>query len=79
MNERYTFSLLFLVCVAAIAAEGLKLNIVFLLADDMGYGELGSYGQERIETPFWIVSLREDCDLRIFMRGVRFVRHRERF
>jgi len=27
-------------------------NIVFLLADDMGYGELGSYGQKEIETPF---------------------------
>jgi len=26
-------------------------NIVYILADDLGYGELGVYGQEKIETP----------------------------
>ena len=28
-----------------------KPNIVYILADDLGYGELGCYGQEKIETP----------------------------
>lgn len=28
-----------------------KPNVLFLLADDMGYGELGCYGQETIKTP----------------------------
>ena len=29
----------------------IKPNIIYILADDLGYGELGSYGQKIIETP----------------------------
>jgi len=28
-----------------------KPNIIYILADDLGYGELGVYGQKYIETP----------------------------
>lgn len=28
-----------------------KPNIIYILADDLGYGELGVYGQQKIETP----------------------------
>jgi len=41
-------------------------NIVYILADDLGYGELGCYGQELIETPH-IDSLAA--------RGMRFTQH----
>lgn len=34
----------------AMAAAG-KPNIVYIMADDMGYGELGCYGQTKIKTP----------------------------
>lgn len=33
------------------AGEVAKPNIIFILADDLGYGHLGSYGQKDIETP----------------------------
>lgn len=43
-----------------------KLNVVFLLADDLGYGELGCYGQKRIPTPH--------LD-RLAAQGMRFTQH----
>jgi arylsulfatase A len=48
------------------AAPSPRLNVVFMLADDLGYGELGCYGQEKIPTPH--------LD-RLALEGMRFTHH----
>jgi arylsulfatase A-like enzyme len=43
--------LLTLLCAGARAAEALKPNIVLILADDLGYADIGCYGAKDIRTP----------------------------
>lgn len=37
--------------IGAMAQQAEKPNIIFILCDDMGYGDLGCYGQQYISTP----------------------------
>ncbi|MFN7842996.1 MAG: sulfatase-like hydrolase/transferase, partial [Pirellula sp.] len=74
--DRLTFSLLLLFCFGlagnAIAfetsttSEKRPLNIVFILADDLGWADVGCYGQLQFETP--------NID-RLASRGMRFTQH----
>ncbi|MGF1580122.1 MAG: arylsulfatase [Gemmataceae bacterium] len=46
--------------------ERRKPNIIFIMADDLGFAELGCYGQKKIRTPFLDQMAKE---------GIRFTQH----
>jgi arylsulfatase A-like enzyme len=59
---RFIFLMACLVCMAVnVLAQ--KINIILIVADDLGYGDLGCYGQQKIKTP--------NID-RLATQGVRF-------
>lgn len=66
----FAAALLIVPCAAptatAAAATGDRPNILFLLADDLGWGDLGCYGQRKIRTP--------NLD-RLAAEGMRFTAH----
>lgn len=71
--QKSLFSITVLGLAAGITASGAgkvkttaKPNIIYILADDLGYGELGCYGQKRIETP--------NID-KLAASGIRFTQH----
>jgi len=63
---RWLPGLLLIPCVACGPSQDARPNIVYMLADDLGYGELGSYGQSKIRTPH--------LD-RLAEQGMRFTQH----
>lgn len=79
-RSRATSRLLALACLAVLAVNFMlaanrasaakptvaRPNIIFLLADDLGYGDIGAYGQKKIRTPH-LDRLAQD--------GMRFTQH----
>lgn len=59
-----TLFAMFLAVFSAAAVD--RPNIIYIMADDLGWAELGSYGQEKIKTP--------NLD-RLAAEGIRFTQH----
>jgi arylsulfatase A-like enzyme len=55
-----------LMTVSSLALGQQKPNVIYIYADDLGYGELGVYGQTKIKTPFLDAMAKE---------GIRFTQH----
>ena len=55
-----------LMAVSSLALGQQKPNVIYIYADDLGYGELGVYGQTKIKTPFLDAMAKE---------GIRFTQH----
>ncbi|MDF1753547.1 MAG: arylsulfatase [Verrucomicrobiales bacterium] len=66
---KFLFSLLAVASVTLAAAEPSKPNIIFILADDLGYGDLGCFGQEIVKTPVLDQMAAEGMKLTSFYSG----------
>ena len=67
MNKLYSFFLILLYFSLTFSKSvARKPNVIFILADDLGYNEVGSYGQKKIKTPYLDKIARE---------GMRFTRN----
>jgi arylsulfatase A len=56
------------------AKPSLPPNIIYILADDLGYGDLSCYGQEKFSTPQLDQLAREGIRFTAIMQAVRCVR-----
>ena len=65
MHKTY-LTLFALLLPLAVWAEAKKTNVIYILADDLGYGDLSCYGQKKFQTP--------NID-RLAKEGLKFTAH----
>src|SRR5436853_534204 len=51
IRKIHVFIFLFYAFISSFAAAAEKPNIIIILADDMGYGDVSCYGQQKFKTP----------------------------
>ena len=66
MVARSIYAFCFFLLHSLVVSAQQKPNIIYIYADDLGYGELGCYGQEKIRTP--------NLD-RLAASGMKFTQH----
>jgi len=69
MKHPITLPLMTIALMAQCAFSDVKPNIIFIMADDMGYGQVGCYGQEMIQTPRLDQMAREGLRLTDYYSG----------
>lgn len=66
VNFRHQLTLLVLLIFSVYSLDGRQPNIIYILADDLGIGDLSVYGQKHFETPHMDA---------LAARGMRFMQH----
>ena len=59
MNNKKLFIGISVLCAGYLQgqAQNAHPNVIYILMDDLGYGDIGCFGQEKIETPTINISL----------------------
>lgn len=52
MKFRYSLLIFCIHLTTMVSGQSSRPNIIYILADDLGWGDLGSYGQQRVKTPY---------------------------
>jgi len=67
--KRILFFACLAICFTSATVHAAKTNIIWIMADDLGYGDLGCYGQRKIKTPRLDQMAREGLKFTQFYAG----------